>query len=571
LKNNRITPAFSVLSIFLLSALLFPDALFAAKTLKDSSSPDALYSKAMSSYKSLHASQKKKKYRHYWQKTISQFEIVYNKFPESSKAPRALFMMGKLYYGLYGYSQRKDDLLQAINEYRRVTTHYPKSNLADDAQLSVGEIYEKKLKNRTRAYQEYQKVVLDFPKGDMSKKAKDALQRLQAYKQVSKTTDKINNTKPKSITKAANVNGIRFWTNPDYTRIVVTLDKATNFEHHMLKKDPSNNKPPRLYVDFFNAKLSPELVEPVPIKDGLLERIRTGQYQHDKVRVVIDMHSIVVYNIFSLNDPYRLVLDIMGEGSVVKNKHPDQDISTNPSGRSPTLAQQFDLGVKRIVIDPGHGGKDPGAIGKRGLKEKEVVLKIAKKLGKKLEQELGMQAILTRNSDTFIPLEERTALANTRGADLFVSIHANASQRRRASGVETYYLNLSTDEESMRVAARENATSRKRMSDLQLILNDLLQTAKLNESSRLAAFVQKDISSQLRKIHSDTKNLGVKQAPFYVLIGAQMPSILVEVSFISNPTEEKRLQDDKYLDGIVNGIMDGLRKYIDSMKVVAYK
>lgn len=560
----------SVISFYIVSVLLLPGTLHAKKSGINSLQPDVLYAKAMDSYKSLQASKKKKKYRHSWQKTISQFEVVYKKFPKSAKAPKALYIMGKLYYGLYGYSLRKDDLLQSINEYRRVVIKYPKSNLADDAQLFIAEIYERKLNNNTRAYQEYKKVVDSFPKGDMKGKAKIALKRLHSYKPANKPPLQVKAAKSKSKTDLASVKGIKFWTNPDYTRIVVTLDKDTGFEHHMLKRDPSQNKPPRLYIDFLNAKLSPELVEPLPIKDGLLERIRTGQYKRDKVRVVIDMHSIVVYNIFSLNDPFRIVLDIMGEGSVVK-KELNGDMSNNPSKGSPTLAQQFDLGVKIVMIDAGHGGKDPGAIGERGLKEKDVVLKISKKLKIELEKKLGIKAILTRDNDTFLPLEERTALANMHGADLFVSIHANASRKRRTSGVETYYLNLSSDEESMRVAARENATSQKRMSDLQLILNDLLQTTKLNESSRLAAFVQNDISSQLGKLHSDTKNLGVKQAPFYVLIGAHMPSILVEVSFLSNPTEEKRLRNDKYLDGIVKGIMDGLKKYIDSMKVVAYK
>lgn len=561
----------TVISCYIMSAFLLPETVHAKKGGEDSSQPVVLYSEAMSRYKSLQASKKKKKYRHSWQKTISQFEVVYKKFPKSAKAPKALYMMGKLYYGLYGYSLRKDDLLQSINEYRRVITKYPKSNLADDAQLFIAQIYEKKLKNKSRAYREYQKVVNRFPKGDMSGKAKIALKRLHAYKPATKSPVQTEVVKSKSKTEPAKVNGIKFWTNPDYTRIVVTLDKDTRFEHHMLKRDPATNKPPRLYVDFSNALLSPELVEPLPIKNGLLERIRAGQYKSDQVRVVIDMHSIVVYNIFSLNDPFRIVLDIMGEGSIVKKEIDRNDLSGNSYNDSPTLAQQFDLNVKTIVIDAGHGGKDPGAVGKSGLKEKDVVLKIAKKLKVKLEKNLGIEAILTRNNDTFLPLEERTALANMHGADLFVSIHANASQKRRTSGVETYYLNLSTDEESMRVAARENATSQKRMSDLQLILNDLLQTAKLNESSRLAAFVQNDISFHLNKLHSDTKNLGVKQAPFYVLIGAQMPSILLEVSFISNPTEEKRLKNDTYLDGIVDGIMSGLKKYIDSMKVVAYK
>ncbi|OGP26743.1 MAG: hypothetical protein A2067_06155 [Deltaproteobacteria bacterium GWB2_42_7] len=225
------------------------------------------------------------------------------------------------------------------------------------------------------------------------------------------------------------------------------------------------------------------------------------------------------------------------------------------------------LKIKRIVIDAGHGGKDSGAVGKKGLKEKDVVLKIAKGLKETLSKETGAEIFMTRDADTFIPLEERTAIANTKEADLFLSIHANASLNRRASGVETYYLDLTNDEVAIRLAARENAVSSKKMSDLQYILNDLIKTSKTNESSRLAEVVQESLVSNLKVKYSDIRGNGVKGAPFYVLVGTHMPSILVEVSFISNSKEEDRLSDDGYIREIIAGISSGVKEYVKMMEV----
>jgi len=169
---------------------------------------------------------------------------------------------------------------------------------------------------------------------------------------------------------------------------------------------------------------------------------------------------------------------------------------------------------------------------------------------------------MTRNSDKYLTLEERTAIANTKNADLFISIHTNAHLNKNAFGIETYFLNLATDNEAILVAARENATSTKNISDLQTILNDLMQNAKVNESSRLAYYVQNSLFENLRKKYRKIKNKGVKQAPFYVLMGAQMPSILIETSFISNPRECKRLTTSKYQDSLCNAVVKGIRKYI---------
>jgi N-acetylmuramoyl-L-alanine amidase len=188
-------------------------------------------------------------------------------------------------------------------------------------------------------------------------------------------------------------------------------------------------------------------------------------------------------------------------------------------------------------------------------------------LAKRIQQDLKLETLLTRGVDCFIPLEERTAIANTKKADLFISIHINSSPNPQAEGIETYFLNLATDEESIRVAARENATSTKRISDLQKILKDLMLNAKIDESSRLANHVQQNVVQALNEKFPPVKNLGVKQAPFYVLIGARMPAILVETSFISNDRERERLVQEEYLDQIVEGLIKGIESYIKEIKM----
>jgi N-acetylmuramoyl-L-alanine amidase len=288
----------------------------------------------------------------------------------------------------------------------------------------------------------------------------------------------------------------------------------------------------------------------------------------------VPVKSFKNYNIFSLKDPFRIVIDIWGTGAKQTAPRPapipipEKGLKLPPSA----LAKQLALGVRRIVIDPGHGGKDYGAPGYlRGVHEKKVVLAIAMRLAEKIKKELGAEVILTRSSDRFMTLEERTAFANTKNADLFISIHTNSHKDRRAYGIETYFLNLATDDEAIRVAAMENATSTKNISDLQSILNDLMQNAKINESSRLAVHVQSSMVSHLKsKRWTRIKNKGVKQAPFYVLLGAQMPSILIETSFISNPRECKRLTDTTYQNRLSEAIVLGIKKYIKEIAPTAF-
>jgi N-acetylmuramoyl-L-alanine amidase len=233
-----------------------------------------------------------------------------------------------------------------------------------------------------------------------------------------------------------------------------------------------------------------------------------------------------------------------------------------------TLAEQLGLKVKRVIIDAGHGGHDTGAIGKGGTQEKDVALSIALKLAKKLRAE-GLEVLMTRDDDTFVPLEGRTRFANQRKGDLFISVHCNSAVSHDLRGVETYTLNTSSDRYSIRLAARENASTERGVGDLQLILADLATKANTEESGRLAKRVQREMVSSLKEKNPSVRDLGHKEALFFVLLGAKMPAILVETSFLSNPVEEKLLGADAYQDDAASAIAEGVRGFLEERSRVA--
>ena len=370
------------------------------------------------------------------------------------------------------------------------------------------------------------------------------------------------------------LSGMKHWSNPDYTRISLELDRDVTWEAHQLGK----GGPGRVYVDINHARLGKD-VRNITIGDGLLKGARVGQYRTDVVRVVLDTENVKDFKVFSLSEPTRLIIDVRGDRPVeISRLEPSltsaPEAVVEPKRQAPAVVEQKTRAlqrsaiskIRRIVIDPGHGGHDPGAIGPTGLKEKDVVLAIALKLRELLKDQLGLDVVMTRSTDVFIPLEERTAIANKVNADLFLSVHANAAANHNAAGIETYYLNLAKNEKTAQLAAKENGTSLEKVSVLQAILFDLMANYKLNDSAHLAEEVQKALHKKIRRQHADVKNLGVKQGPFYVLVGATMPSILVESAFVSNPQEEARLRDPAYLEMTAEGILDGVRGYISSLK-----
>jgi N-acetylmuramoyl-L-alanine amidase len=527
--------------------------------------------------KKLYQSKAKKKYRHNWERCIKRYEKTYKKYPGTDEAVQALFAAGKLWTNLYGYSGRNSDIDAGVSLYREMVEKYKAHRLADDAQYRLGLIFYKYKKDPKQAYVEFLKVEIKFPKGDAKVKASqmmDKLERLLGKKRLAQVS--VKQTKSK-INKLIMVKDIRHWSTPTYTRVVVDLENPVKYQKYLLEKDPDLRKPRRLFVDLQNSCISKEIESSILIKDGLLRRARAAQHDKKTVRVVLDIDNMEGYRIFHLYDPFRIVVDVQGKEQEVKPiktvvAQSSQNEKATKEGKKEgiSLAKQLGLGVKKIVIDAGHGGKDPGAIGRNGLREKDVVLKLANLVAERVKQELHCQVVLTRRSDVFLPLEKRTAIANMKGADLFISLHANAHKNRKLQGLETYILNIALDEESMNVAARENATSTKNISDLQMILNDLMLNTKINESSRLAKFVHNGLVNELREKYKIVKNRGVRQAPFYVLIGAEMPAILVEIGYITNTVENRRLKSVSYLRSAASGIVKGINLYIKDMEL-AYK
>jgi N-acetylmuramoyl-L-alanine amidase len=361
------------------------------------------------------------------------------------------------------------------------------------------------------------------------------------------------------------------------------------------------------------------------INSPLIKAIRIGRPTAGVTRVVLELAGAPRYSAFPLYGPFRLVVDLEATTpppspppappqitvvpppvhsppaatSAAAERSAERNVERNvePSGPTPTpvrsvttppmppplavspglpsitskgdysLARQLGLSISRIVIDAGHGGHDPGAQA-NGINESELVLDVSLRLEKLLAQRPGFDVVLTRKTDEFIPLEERTAIANREGADLFLSIHANASKQPIAHGIETYILNFATNPAAEAVAARENATSAQTMGTLPAILKAIALNNKLAESRELATILQTSMIRKLRVQNKTLKDLGVKQAPFVVLIGAQMPSVLAEISFVTNKPEASLLKQAAYRQQIAEALCDAIVKYQNSLKKI---
>lgn len=556
------------------------------------------YQQAKFYYNELHTNNNLGESRDNWLKGVHNFRKIYLSGPKSDFAAPSLYMLGRIYSKMYKRFKTDMDLNESISYYRDVSGLFPDNRLADDALYALGNLYLDKKDDPEKAAKNYGRIISNYRNGDMYVHASDKLKKLSKEYEIPLPESMLKRSYLENMT---NVLPVKYWSSNNYTRVVINASGPVTYQEILLEK--SGDKPRRLYLDFQESYIEPRYRSPIPIEDGLLKQIRTGQFTPEVVRVVIDIESISSYKIFSLPDPFRVIIDVRGEENIASEKSakslpplPSQindELPRDEPGehivledfkkivvngtthvrasnnkkiieKELSLAQQLGLGIKKIVIDPGHGGKDPGASA-FGLKEKNIVLDIAKKLVPILEKETGAEVILTRTTDIYIPLEERTAIANTNDADLFISLHINAHPSEKVHGLETYYLNLSTNAEAMRVAAFENATSTHQMSDLQDILSDIMKNSKINESSRLAGFVHNSLCNGMEGVQKDNfKNLGVKQAPFYVLIGAQMPAILIEIAFITNQLDSDNLSTESFLDVIADDIVAGVQSYIHS-------
>jgi N-acetylmuramoyl-L-alanine amidase len=319
-------------------------------------------------------------------------------------------------------------------------------------------------------------------------------------------------------------------------RVVILLNRSAHFRPGDAALPGMG--PPHTYVDLDGVTMGP-VAQDLPMA-GIVTRVR-AEPTATGARVTLDLDGQAYRKVFYLPEPYRVIIDI----------------ARHPPGAIPASGRRR---VERVVLDPGHGGWDPGAIGPGGLHEKDVTLDLARRVGPVLMRE-GLTVLLTRDDDRYVPLEERTARANAFGADLFVSIHCNAAENHVRHGIETYVLDTTKDEIASRIAARENATSQAATAEIGSILASLRLADQANHSTHLAELLQRAAMVSLRDGYKDVHDGGVHTAGFYVLVGARMPSVLFETSYISNPAEESRLGLEDYKRRLADAIENAVRAY----------
>ena len=533
----------------------------------------------------------------YFQSAINSYKFLIEQYPGSRYRGSAQLAIANI---------QKDDLKQpdaAEATLQAYLKQFPHSEHASDVRAALKEIAEER-----DAASPKQTVKSTAAKASDDQEASEV---------------PISNPQPKHPDVVSHVTNIQTWNAADHTRIVVTLEDAVKFESARL------HSPDRIYFDLYKARLDPSLADKtIAVDNGLLKSVRVAQNKQGTVRLVLDVNGAKDYSAYQLANPDRLVIDVLAapansaknhleaqppapsaatgkaaatvavaetkesrnskpaatvavdeepgpvknlplrskaKGSTVAALQPPAPAQPTHDGQIP-LTRALGLKISRIVIDAGHGGKDTGTIGPHGLMEKDVCLDVALRLGREIEEKLpGAQVVYTRTNDTFIPLEERTAIANQAKADLFISIHANSSHNHSARGVETYYLNFATSEDSMEVAARENALSQESLHDLQNLIQKIARNEKIEESKELAGDIQDALSQRLQLVSETERNRGVKKAPFVVLIGANMPSVLAEISFLSNPTDERLLRRADQRQRIADGLYRGISTYLASL------
>ncbi len=527
------------------------------------SNADEAYQLAKTEYQKLKKDEKRRGLRHHWLNVGKRFDVVATKYPKSDRAPEALFMSGQLFADLSRLSQNSDDLSAAERSWRKLIDAWPKHKLSDDAALGLAhlladrrndpkgarKVLERSMDDATDKKKEIQKLLASLPVPVEPKKEKPGKEkelvakRAPAPKPVRATTVAID-APTEDETPA-----------PTTTRVSALAEALRK-----LREEPPT------------APTNPENDdESAPSVQGRRTPVALRAEPAPAEATPVDADAAVEPSdasaIASLQETLRDVR--------VGARKPDPAarsrfaaLARHQQADELSLAQQLGLKVRRVIIDAGHGGHDTGAIGPTGVREKDVALAVVLKLKDKLEA-LGLEVVLTRDDDTFVALEQRTRIANKEHGDLFISIHCNAAPSKNLRGVETYTLNTSSNRYSVRLAARENATTERGINDLQYILADLATKANTGESQRLAESVQRSLIRGLSKEYKGIRDLGTKEALFVVLLGAKMPSILVETSFLSNPEDEQRLASEAYQQALADNVAEAVESFLEARNKVA--
>lgn len=494
-----------------------------------------------------------------WRKVAAEFE----KASKGKGDGEALFLSGLCFERASRLSADKADVEKAIERYQRLAKDHSDTQFADNGLFRLARLNENQ-GQLDKAREFYRKILDKYPKSDMADLARLSVDR---------------------VGKERELNALRHWSGGSYTRIVMELSDLTPYEFRFEPADPGKKLPPRIVLELKHTLLSKTCEECREVGDGLVRQVKALQLSRGTARITLDLTAKADFKVFPLLAPARMVIDVYREepngngkakqndivGALIDSAEKAKDVkdalpgaeAAKGSPEKPVKTAKPAEVVKKlkIVIDPGHGGADPGAIGAGGLKEKDITLKMAKAVKERLEKIPNVTVLLTREEDTDMILARRTAFANSNQADLFVSIHANASPYKKARGVETYYLDRASDRAARRVAALENRTDETSVLETEQILADVILNMKLPESRRLADDIQQALIARIAENHGPVRDLGVKKAPFYVLTGAVMPAVLIETAFISNPDEAAWLKDPKYQATVADAIASVLTKH----------
>jgi N-acetylmuramoyl-L-alanine amidase len=556
-----------------------------------------------------------------WLNLITQFEEAAAAQPKAEPAARARYLAAELAIMSFERFGQEPDVQRARTLARRVIRNCPRCEPAPASQVIIGQalIYGNK---PDEAYRELMKVELNFPGSPERLKARTLMASLrpggtpppEPERTAADTPpgDKTRDTAPAAspgrdkppappaaskspavkevrivhpkIPKARNdgrpqVYSLNLVDYGAYQEVVAYIDQVTPYVYNLLPPAGAGGAF-RVYADFKGAKLYPQLNDRLNKTTGLIKLVKASQLNNDTVRLVADLAQAYPYRPLFLENPSRLIIQVAKDGADLPRPEPDAPPSLPPPkepkvkpeantpvrpvrGPSNSLARQLGLKIRRVVIDPGHGGKDTGASG-NGVREKEVVLKAASLLAEKIRKRLGLTVILTRDSDRFITLDRRTRLARENQGDLFISVHANANNLAKVEGFETYILNFTDDRRALETAARENAASDKSMSEMFNILEQIAKNTKVAESRVLAKSLHTGALSRLGKKFK-IRDLGVKEAVFIVLANVEVPSVLLEIGFVTNKGEAEKLTKQEYLEAMTDGLVDGLKAYIDGL------
>lgn len=546
------------------------------------------YKKAQKSYHNLLQSKKDMQRRDQWVSVIQKFNTVYKTYASSSEAYKAIFTVGDLYEKLYVISRRDKDLDGALINYQKTIKEFKPGRLTDDALYRRGNIYFSR-KEYKAALDSFEAILKILPKGDVSQKAKLKIKNIRPFVKkgyasqlestiLLKDSTRFKESLNKVVGKEKTIEKVDYITGPDSVRVVTHTSSPVTFSQGRL------SNPERVYINFDNTRLSNNLSRDIKIGSRFLQGLRLSQFNEKSSRLVFDLNRVKNLKVGVWQKYSKLIVELSDE-NIMENKVASKPLSPDNyrilenlkkiKDKKTIVKSVVKITKKRavtkrkiksplIVVDAGHGGKDLGAKGHGGLLEKDVNLSIALRLKDILKSRYKYQVILTRKDDTFIPLPGRGKIANDNDAYVFVSVHANAAPRRSAHGIETYYLGAGHSEQAKETAIRENGGLVKSVKDgqTQEILASMISTTKINKSSRLASNIQNQLYQSMRKKYPRTKNLGVKEGPFFVLHDTNMASALVEVGFLTNRKEERNLNKSSYLDKLASSIAEGIAKFV---------